>query len=636
MLLDRIQSPADLRGLSLQQLQQLAAEIRYEITSVVSETGGHLASNLGAVELTLALHRVFDFLEDHLVFDVGHQCYAHKLVTGRADRFHTIRCEGGLSGYPNREESPYDRFTTGHAGSSISTALGLALAEKAAGRNRRTVAVVGDGALGSGPALEGLNHAGTADANLTVILNDNQMCISSTVGALAQAFTRARTSHLYRDLKSDLQGLLDTLPVFGNRMAQTLSAIKGAVKDAVVPDHAFEHFGFRVLGPVNGHNLQELIRVLEDVRAMTGPVMLHVCTEKGRGFKPAASNPAAFHSARPHLERNGKVAPQEASPGRSWSRAAVDALTAEAEADPRIVALTAAMPDGTGLSAFQERFPDRCYDLGICEAHTVALAAGLAAGGMRPVVGIYSTFLQRAYDQLYHELSLNKDLSVVLLIDRAGIVGADGPTHQGAFDIAYLRSLPGFAVAAPADEAELRGMLARALAREGSTAIRYPRDLVPDEPLSDRPVEEGRGAVLRHGSDGTLLAYGAPARAAAEAAAMLAREGIELTVVSARYCKPLDESLLEKLLQDSPWLVTVEEGTEAGGFGGACLETAQRLGLAAKCAARVALPDRLIEHGDRIALLRRLGLDAEGIAATVRNAIQSRSRPHVRAEKSDG
>ena len=619
MILDSLQSPADLRQLSWSQMQDLATEIRERITAVVSRNGGHLASNLGVVELTLALHRTFDFLHDHLVLDVGHQCYTHKLLTGRADRFETIRTEGGLSGYPNRRESPYDPFTTGHAGASISTALGLALADKAAGRDTRTVAVIGDGALGSGLALEGLNHAGAVQANLLIVLNDNQMCISNTVGALAQAFTHVRTSNLYRDLNRDVRRLLDTIPVLGNQVSQALAAVKGAIKDAIVPDHAFEHFGFRVLGPVAGHTTRELVQVLEETRQLVGPVLLHVCTEKGRGFEPAESNPTGYHSARPFATSNGKVRPAEVSTSRSWSRAAADAVIAEARKDQKIVAITAAMPDGTGLSEFQQELPNRFFDVGICESHAVALAAGMAAGGQRPVVAIYSTFLQRSYDQLYHELSLNRDLPVVLLIDRAGLVGADGETHQGLYDIAYLRSLPGLVVAAPADETELRQMLSLALTLDVPVAIRYPRDTVPAAPLGGDEVALGRGAVLRDGPDGALLAYGATASAAMDAAEILAGEGTNVTVVSARFCKPLDEALLRRLLSDLPWVVTVEEGVGMGGFGSACLEAAQTMGGAGKLAASVALPDALVVHATRESLLSRFGLDADGLARTVRD-----------------
>ncbi|MBN2583577.1 MAG: 1-deoxy-D-xylulose-5-phosphate synthase [Planctomycetes bacterium] len=627
MTLDSIQSPADLRGLNWTQLQQLATEIRQRITTVVSTNGGHLASNLGVVELTLALHRTFDFLDDHLVLDVGHQCYAHKLLTGRAWQFDTIRQEGGLSGYPNRDESPYDRFTTGHAGASVSTALGLALADRAAGRNSRTVAVIGDGALASGMALEGLNHAGACKANLIVILNDNQMCISSTVGAMAQAFTRARTSDLYKQLRHEMRRVLDSLPMVGTQMASTLSAVKGAIKDAVVPDHMFEHFGFRVLGPINGHNLQELCRMLEGVKTFSGPVMLHVCTEKGHGFEPAAANPTDFHSATPFSQQNGKVVPRKAPEGTSWSDAAAEALIRAAEQDERVVAITAAMPDGTGLSKFQEKFPDRFHDVGICESHAVALAAGMAAGGLRPAVAIYSTFLQRSYDQLYHELSLNRNLPVLLMIDRAGLVGADGATHQGLYDIAYLRSLPGIVMAAPADAAELSQMIAIGLTLDRPMAVRYPRDVAPQRPLSEEPVHLGRAAVLRSGGDGTLLAYGTTAQPALKAADRLAAEGLNLTVISARFCKPLDEELIGRLLDETPWTITLEEGTRLGGFGSACLELAQSRQLAHKLVASVALPDNLVEHATRASLLDRFNLTTDGVAEMVRQ-VAGGSRKH--------
>ncbi|HOI55440.1 MAG TPA: 1-deoxy-D-xylulose-5-phosphate synthase [Phycisphaerae bacterium] len=628
MILDSIQSPADLRGLSWSQLQQLAGELRGRITTVVAANGGHLASNLGVVELTLALHRMFDFLQDHLVLDVGHQCYAHKLLTGRASRFDTIRQAGGLSGYPNRDESPYDRFTTGHAGASISTALGLALADRAAGRTCRTVAVIGDGALASGMALEGLNHAGSCGANLIVVLNDNQMCISNTVGAMAQAFTRARTSDLYKQLRNEMRRVLDSLPVVGSQMTSTLSAVKGAIKDAVVPDHVFEHFGFRVLGPIPGHDLQELCRMLEEIKAQSGPILLHVCTEKGHGFEPAQANPTDFHSATPFSEKNGKVVPRKAPEGVSWSDAAVEALVRAAERDDRVVAVTAAMPDGTGLSKFKEKFPGRFYDVGICESHAVGLAAGMAAGGLRPVVAIYSTFLQRSYDQLYHELSLNRTLPVLLLVDRAGLVGADGATHQGLYDIAYLRSLPGIVVAAPADAAELDGMVALGLTLDQPMAVRYPRDTVPQRPLSEEPVTLGRAAVLRHGGDGTLLALGVTAQPALKAAERLAAEGLSLTVVSARFCKPLDEDLIGRLLAETPWTITLEEGTRMGGFGSACLEMAQSRQLAHKLVASIALPDSLVEHAARADLLDRFNLTADGVAEMVRRVADRAGSRH--------
>ena len=630
MILEQIKSPEDLRGLSPVQLQALAGEIRQRITDVVSNNGGHLASNLGVVELTLALHRVFDFTQDHLVFDVGHQCYTHKLLTGRAERFDTLRQEGGLSGFPNRQESPqYDRFTTGHAGVSISTALGLALADQAAGRNRRTVAVVGDGALGSGVALEGLNHAGSVKANLLVILNDNKMCISGTVGALAHAFTRARTSDLYQDLSKEVRRVAQAMPVIGTQLRQTLSTVKDAIKDAIVPDHAFEHFGFRVLGPVNGHNLRELLRTLEEVRGLSGPIMLHVCTEKGHGFEPAVNNPEDYHSASPFVAQNGKVvpraAPAGASAGTAWGDAAAEILLELAADDERIMAITAAMPAGTGLEAFEDRYPARFFDAGIAESHAVAMAAGMAAGGMRPVCAIYSTFLQRSYDQLFHELALNVDLPVMLLVDRAGLVGADGMTHQGLYDIAYMRSLPNLVLAAPADKGELRGMLRLGLEIDQSLAIRYPRDVVPEGDLSRaagaNPVRLGKAAVLREGPDGAIIAYGWTVEAALAAAETLAGERINVTVVSGRFAKPLDEELIVALAGKQPWLMTVEDGCRAGGFGSAILELLQGHGLAGRLADIVAVPDELVEHASRGRLLERFDLSAAGLVRRVRGVV---------------
>ncbi len=627
MILEQIKSPEDLGGLTAAQLQSLAGEIRQRITDVVAQTGGHLASNLGVVELTLALHRVFDFKQDHLVFDVGHQCYTHKLLTGREAEFNTLRQEGGLSGFPNRRESPlYDRFTTGHAGVSISTALGLALADKAAGRPHRTVAVIGDGALGSGVALEGLNHAGSVKANLLVILNDNKMCISGTVGALAHAFTRARTSDLYRDFSKEVRRMVQTMPVIGSQLRQTLSTVKDAIKDVIVPDHAFEHFGFRVLGPVNGHNLRELLRTLEEVRTISGPIMLHVCTEKGHGFDPAVRNPADYHSASPFIEQNGKVVPRAAASQQpAWGDAAARIILEMASADERVMAITAAMPAGTGLCAFEEQYPERFFDAGIAESHAVAMAAGLAAGGMRPVCAIYSTFLQRSYDQLFHELALNENLPVLMLVDRAGLVGADGMTHQGLYDIAYMRSLPNLVLAAPADEGELGGLIRLGLEIEQSMAIRYPRDVVPAGDLcqaeGEHPMRLGRAAVIRPGTDGAIVAYGSTVPAALGAADLLAAEGLKVAVISGRFAKPLDEDLMAELAEVQPWLITVEDGCQAGGFGSAVLESLQRRGLAGKLADIVAVPDELVEHASRGVLLERFDMTATGLARRARRVM---------------
>jgi 1-deoxy-D-xylulose-5-phosphate synthase len=616
-LIDKINSPADLRGLSTDQLGRLAREIRAVITGAVSKQGGHLASNLGVVELTLALHRTFDFSRDHLVWDVGHQCYAHKILTGRRPGFDKLRHAGGVSGYPDPAESPYDLFRTGHAGASISTALGLALAEKAAGSGVHTVAVIGDGALGSGLALEGLNHAGYVGADLLVVLNDNQMAISHTVGGLAKYLTRMRTTPAYDNLKQEVHGVLDKLPG-GPPLARAIHTFKDVLKEAVVPDHVFERFGFRCFGPIDGHNTAALIETLEEMKRLRGPRLLHVSTRKGFGFAPAAEEPDVWHSAKPFTEQNGQVVSDpDSDDDKSWTWAVIDELIKRAETDRRIVAITAAMPEGTGLLRFAHRFPDRCFDVGICEPHAVALAAGLAKGGLRPVVAIYSTFLQRAYDQLFHEVAL-QGLPVILLLDRAGLVGADGPTHMGIYDISYLRHLPGFVVAAPADRGEVAGMLGLALESGGPWAIRYPRDNVTAIDFSTEPVRLGRAAVLRRGESGAVLALGATVAPAMEAAGRLDADGLHLTVVSARFARPIDGECLSELLAAHPWVLTVEDHTAAGGFGSAVLEAAAEAGLDARRIHRVAVTEEIIEHDSRTAQLARAGLSADALTARCR------------------
>ena len=598
-------------------LVRLAREIRTLITETVSETGGHLASNLGVVELTLALHRTFDFSRDHLVWDVGHQCYAHKIITGRRGAFKRLRRAGGASGFPSPDESPYDLFRTGHAGASISTALGLALADRAAASDARTVAVIGDGSLGSGLALEGLNHAGDAGADLLIILNDNQMAISPTVGALARHLTRMRTTPAYGHLKQDVHEVLERLPM-GDSLSKALHTFKESLKEAVVPEHMFERLGFRCFGPVDGHDIEALLEALEELKGLAGPRLLHVHTTKGRGFAPAAEKPEAWHSAKPFAERNGRiVAEPDALSSGGWTGAAVDVLLGLAEADARIVAITAAMPEGTGLLRFAHRFPARFFDVGICEPHAVALAAGLAKGGLRPVVGVYSTFLQRAYDQLFHEVSL-QGLPVVVLVDRAGHVGADGPTHHGLYDIAYLPHLPGFTLAAPADRAEMAGMLKLALEAGGPWAIRYPRDRVPASDFSGETVAAGRAAVLRQGPEGAILALGSTVAAAMEAAGRLDAEGVHVTVASARFAKPVDAGLLARLAGSQPWILTVEDHTLPGGFGSAVLEAAAAAGAEARKIHRLAVPEAFIEQDSRAAQLAAAGLDAPGIVACVR------------------
>lgn len=617
-VLETIHSPKDLGRLSAEDLGRLAAEVRALVTETVAARGGHLASNLGVVELSIALHRAFDFSADHLVWDVGHQCYAHKILTGRREVFRGLRTAGGASGFPDPAESSYDLFRTGHAGTSISTALGLALAEKAAGSGRRTVAVIGDGAIGSGVALEAMNHAGDARANLIVILNDNHMAISATVGALSRYLTRWRSTPGYDALKQEVHEVLNRFPL-GDSISRAIHTLKESFKEAVVPDHVFEHFGFRCFGPVEGHDLAALLEALEEMKRLDGPRLLHVHTQKGHGFEPAAAAPADWHSARPFVEKDGQiVTASEPDDAASWTCTVMDELIEHAARDPRIVAITAAMPEGTGLLRFAHRFPDRFFDVGICEQHAVALAAGLARGGLRPVVALYSTFLQRAYDQLFHEVAL-QGLPVLVLVDRAGFVGSDGPTHHGLYDIAYLRHLPGWTLAAPADRAEMAGMMRLALAADGPWAVRYPRDRVPAADFSSVPVETGRAALLREGKGGAMLALGTTAAVAMEAAARLDAEGVHLAVASARFTKPVDEACLARLLGEQPWVLTLEDHAAAGGFGSAVLEAAEAAGLDARKIHRVAVPDMFVKHDARAAQLARAGLAVEPILERIRS-----------------
>ena len=616
-VLETIRSPKDLAGLGLEDLERLAAEVRRLITDTVAARGGHLASNLGVVDLVIALHRTFDFAEDHLVFDVGHQCYAHKILTGRREAFAGLRAAGGLSGFPSPDESPrYDRFRTGHAGASISTALGLALAARAAGSGARTVAVIGDGAIATGLALEALNHAGDLGADLLVVLNDNHMAISPTVGALARCLTAVRATPAYDNLKAEVHEVLGRVPL-GQSISKALHTFKESLKEIVIPDHALEHFGFRCFGPVDGHDLGMLLEALEEVKGLRGPRLLHVHTRKGQGFVPASERPEAWHATAPFVEKDGEVVPAAGpSGGPTWTDAAAGELVRLAQDDERIVAITAAMPEGTGLLGFAHRFPRRFFDVGISEGHAAALAAGLARGGRRPVVGIYSTFLQRSYDQLFQEAAL-QHLPIVFLVDRAGFVGEDGPTHHGLYDVSYMRHLPGFTLAAPADGAELRGMLEAALGADGPWAIRYPRDRLPERDFSAEPVRAGRGTVLRQGRDGAILAYGALAAEAMEAAAHLAARGIEVAVASARFAKPVDADLLEALLAQGTFLVTVEDHALAGGFGSAVLEAAEARNLDARKVQRLGAPDAFVESDSRRRQLGSVGLTAERLAASI-------------------
>ena len=631
-LLHKIDSPADLKRLSLRQLEQVAQELRRILIDVVSRRGGHLASNLGVAELTVAMHYVFDFAIDRLLWDVGHQCYAHKLLTGRRDRFDTLRQARGLSGFPDPAESDWDLFKVGHAGTAISTALGMALADRDCRRDRRVVAVVGDASIVNGMSLEAMNNAALLDRQLLVVLNDNSMAIDVTQGAMAQALDRVRLTRTYGDLKHAAHAMLRHVPMGGN-IGEALRHMREGVRSAVHGQQAFEALGFRYFGPVDGHDIRKLVNVLEKVATLDRPALLHVHTEKGRGYDHAVEDPTGFHSPGSWTVESSKVV--FAQPDRpNWTSAFSGAIVRAARRDRRVYAITAAMPDGTGLVPFREEFPDRCFDVGICESHAVALAGGLAKAGMRPVVAIYSTFLQRGFDQVFQEVAL-QGLPVVLCLDRAGLVGSDGAVHHGALDIAYLRGLPGMALMAPADERELAAALDAALGMDGPAAIRYPRDCVPaclTGPCP--PYEPGRARVLSQGDDGTFLCYGATTASALQAADILAREGSKLGVINARFAKPLDAAVIEQLLTAGRPVLMCEDHVRAGGFGSAVLELAVERGWPTQRLRQACLPDRFVAHATRAEQLAETGLDAQGLARSARELLAGAAGPVPTAGRS--
>jgi 1-deoxy-D-xylulose-5-phosphate synthase len=618
--LEHIQGAEDVRKIPLSLLPKLALEVRHKIHESVSKTGGHLASNLGVVELTIALHRVYDFRKDRLVLDVGHQVYTHKLITGRAKQFHTLRQKGGLSGYPNPRESEYDLFHTAHAGCSVSTILGLAEADKKAGRDALSVAVVGDGALTAGLVFEALNHAGHIGSDLLVILNDNGCSISPTTGALSATCSDIRVTHFFRKFRDRGKEFLEKLPYLGKDASRLATNVFDAASRLThQPGAIFMDLGFRYFGPIDGHDLVALEKWLKEMRAVTGPKLLHVVTHKGYGMPWAAQDPVTWHGAKPYEVKGGTASfkKSDAPAPPAYTKVVSGALIEAAKEDPKVVAITAAMPDGTGLINFQKEFPDRYYDVGICEQHAVCFAAALAKGGLKPVACIYSSFLQRAVDQLMHDISLQEGLPVVLCIDRAGVVGDDGPTHNGVFDIAYMRCFPHFVLVAPKDGEEARAMVRWALAQDRPVAIRYPRDVTPD-PLTPgrRPIEVGKGEILRQGEGVALLGYGATVAEMVAAAELLEKEhGKRVTVANARFCKPLDGELLERLFGGHDRVITAEDHQLQNGFGSAVLEEACERGLDARKLVRLGIPDRYVEHGRRSWQLADIGIDAPGIVA---------------------
>ena len=627
-ILPSILSPRDLQGLSTEQLEQLAVEMRRALCEVATSRTAHFASNLGVVELCLALHRVFDFSRDRLIWDTGHQIYPHKLITGRFARFGSIRTKGGLMGYPNPDESPYDLFMTGHAGCSISTALGLASGDDLMGEtDRHSVAVIGDGALPSGIVFEALNNAGFLKKRLLVILNDNRMSICPRVGALAEYLDTVRTNPWYRGIKHQAGEIIKGVPMVGGQMERMLSNMKDSLKATLHGGMLFEALGVRYFGPVEGHSLPNLIRYLELVKDEEGPILLHVLTEKGHGFKPAEADPVFFHTPAPfECDDDDCIVSIKKSSSRAYTDVASTAIGAALRRDPRVTVMTAAMCQGNKLEPIREEFAERFFDVGICESHAVAFAAGQAKAGCRPIVDIYSTFLQRSFDQIFQEVCL-QNLPVVFMLDRAGLTGPDGPTHHGAFDLGYLRLFPNMAVLAPGDEHDLAAMLDWALAHGGPVAIRYPKATVENHGGQRPPIELGRSEMFVEGHDGLIVACGTLLGEALAAAAELRGEGLDVSVINARFVKPLDPTILERI-EAAPWTVTLEENVLQTGFGSAVLEAVNDAGLPAGMIVRLGLPDRFVEHGERAELLADLGLDAAGIAATCRR-LAGRTTAHV-------
>lgn len=631
-LLDRVQSPVDLKTLDRSQLPQLAAEMRREIMDVVAVTGGHLGSGMGVVELTIALHYLYDFRDDRLVWDVGHQCYPHKLLTERRARFHTLRQKGGLSGFSNRYESIYDAYLMGHAGTAASAALGIAMGDRLSGRDRHSVAVVGDAAMGCGVAFEALNHAGSLEKQrLVVILNDNRWSIAKTIGALSRYLNRVRSGAFYNRAKEAVHHVIQKIPLVGKDLDASLVEAGDMLKNIVVPGHIFEELGFRYIGPVDGHNLDELVDTLTNVKQLDGVTLLHVKTEKGKGVPGSEERYDRAHAAKPQpVKKKAEKVPVEpcvlqpvvpvAPPGRSWTEWFGDSMIELANANSRVVAITAAMPDGTGLMEYRDRFPDRFVDAGIAEQHAVALASGLATSGLRPVVAIYSTFLQRGYDQVFQEVVLQK-VPVVFAMDRGGLVGEDGATHNGLYDIAYLRCMPGIVLMAPKDGPELREMLEFSLQLSSPSGIRYARGNAPG--LNElvgwhgkrQPLELGKMEVLRSGNDGAILAYGHMVQTALEAAALLDKRGIHIEVVNARFCKPIDTAGVLALADRHDRIVTLEDHSIHGGFGSAVLECISAHGPVRAQVQVMGVPDEILEHMSRKQVLDYCGLSTEHVVA---------------------
>ena len=620
--LQHIKNPDDIKNMKLSELKVLAQEIREELVQVVSNNGGHLAPNLGVVELTLALHAVFHTPKDKIIWDVGHQSYVHKLLTGRYDQFHTIRTLDGLSGFPKRSESEHDAFGTGHSSTSISAAVGFAKARDLRGDHNNVIAVIGDGAMTGGMAFEALENAGHMGSNLIVILNDNEMSIDANVGAMAEYLSRARSNPAYTKSKDEVEELLKKIPGIGDKMFKAADKLKDSLKYLLVPGVLFEEFGFKYYGPVNGHDLSALITVLENVKGMNCPVLIHIETKKGKGYAPAEKNPDLFHGVSPFHIESGELKKKSILP--TYTGVFGKTLAQLGAQDERIVGITAAMGKGTGINIFQEQFPERTIDVGIAEEHAVTMSAAMALDGFKPVVAIYSTFLQRAYDQVMHDVAL-QNAPVVFCLDRAGLVGDDGPTHHGIFDVSYLRHIPNMVCMAPKDENELRHMLYSALEYNCPVAMRYPRGeglgVELDDTLQLLPL--GKAEVLQEGNKVTLLALGSMVHIAQKVAARMQTElGVSPTVINARFAKPLDADTILQHADENTLLVTLEEQAVTGGFGSAVLELMNQQGMDTRNVITVGIADDFVPHGNTDILKAQQGLDVDSVFAKVRERLQ--------------
>ncbi len=622
-LLEKINTPEDLKTLSVEELPLLSEEIRSLIVETVSKTGGHLASSLGAVELAVALHYVFDTPRDKLIWDVGHQAYAHKILTGRKHLFHTLRQFGGISGFPKPWESPYDTVVSGHSSVSISSGLGMAVGRDLKGEQNKVICIIGDGSMTAGVAFEGLNQAGHLKKDLIVILNDNEMSISKNVGALSAFLSKKITSRFATRVKNEIESFVKNIPRIGEGLVSFVKKAEDSLITLLTPGMLFEGLGFHYVGPIDGHNIHELIAVLGEIKHINGPVLVHILTKKGKGYRPAEENPARFHGIGPFEVSTGKPLSKG---GLTYTQVFGSTIMNIAEKDRRIVAVTAAMPDGTGLTDFAKRFPKRFFDVGIAEQHAITFSAGLAKEGFLPVTAIYSTFLQRSYDQICHDICI-EGLPVVLALDRAGIVGADGQTHHGAFDLSYLRHLPNMIVCAPKDGEELKNLLWSSVGYGKPTAIRYPRGGCPDSSVNPEPevIPAGKAEVLREGKDLTIIAIGAMVYPALEAAERLERANIHATVINARFVKPLDKECILKHAAATGRVITVEENALQGGFGSAVLEALHDEDILCHVK-RLGIPDRFLPQGTQKELREECLLTASGIEKTALKMLRGTAR----------